>query len=117
MTDVQKVNVSSIDAETGWEPFVHDGHTVGEVHWLAQEARQNGVLAAGLWRIDPESGAELPYAVSGSETIHVLEGEAVLELPDGTTIDLAPGVIVALPDGFTATWRTLSTFKKFFVVA
>jgi uncharacterized cupin superfamily protein len=117
MTATPTVSVSNTDAQTPWEPFVHDGHTVGEVHWLVQEARQDGVLAAGLWRIDPESGAEMPYAVSGSETIHVLEGEAVLELPDGTTIDLAPGVIVALPDGFTATWRTLSAFKKFFVVA
>ena len=117
MTTAQTANVSSIYAETGWEPFIEDGHTAGEVLWLAQEAREYGVLAAGLWRIDPVSGAELPYAVHGSETIHVLEGEAVLDLPDGTTIDLVPGVIVTLPDGFTATWRTLSAFKKFFVVA
>lgn len=106
-----------ITAEDTWEPFIVEGHNVGEVRWIAQEARPHGPLAVGLWRIDPEAGAELPYAVAGSETIHVLEGEADLELADGTTIALTPGVVVTLPDGFTATWRTRSPFKKLFVVA
>lgn len=117
MTATPTVSVSTTDAQTPWEPFVPGDSAIGEVHWLVQEARPHGVLAAGLWRIDPESGAELPYFVSGSETIHVLEGEAALDLPDGSTIDLTPGMILTLPDGFTATWRTLSPFKKFFVVA
>ena len=30
---------------------------------------------------------------------------------------LVPGDIVSLRDGFTATWRTLRPFKKFFVVS
>ena len=111
------ITTVSTTAEDAWEPFVHDGHTVGEVRWIAQEARPHGPLAVGLWRIDPDAGAELPYAVAGSETIHVLEGEAELEKADGTTIALSPGVIVTLPDGFTATWRTKSAFKKLFVVA
>ena len=107
----------SATAEDAWEPFVLDGQQVGEVRWIAQDDRPHGPLAVGLWRIDPEAGAELPYAVAGSETIHVLEGEAELEQPDGTTIALTPGVILTLPDGFTATWRTRSPFKKLFVVA
>ena len=107
----------STTAEDAWEPFVVAGQEVGEVRWIAQDARPEGLLAVGLWRIDPEAGAELPYSVAGSETIHVLEGEAELEQADGTTISLTPGIIVTLPDGFTATWRTLSPFKKLFVVA
>lgn len=105
------------DAADSWEPFVDGGHQIGEVRWITQQERPGGVLAVGLWRIDPEAGAELPYAVRGSETIHVLEGEAVLEQPDGGTIELRPGVVVSLPDGYTATWRTLTPFKKLFVVA
>ena len=111
------ITTVSTTADDAWEPFVHDGHHVGEVRWIAQEARPHGPLAVGLWRIDPDAGAELPYTVAGSETIHVLEGEAELEQADGTTITLTPGVIVTLPDGFTATWRTRSPFKKLFVVA
>lgn len=117
MSATRPAGVSDVSASDNWEPFVHEGHTVGEVRWLVQEARENGVLVAGLWRIDPESGAEFPYSVAGSETIHVLEGEAILEDEGGETIRLEPGVIVSLSDGYKATWRTLSPFKKFFVVA
>lgn len=82
-----------------------------------QAPRPPGVLAAGIWRIGPEEGAELPYAVAGSQTIHVLEGEAELEISTREKIRLTPGDVVSLPDGFTATWRPLSPFKKSFVVA
>jgi uncharacterized cupin superfamily protein len=116
MNTISTATVST-NAEDVWEPFVLDGQQVGEVRWIAQDVRPQGPLAVGLWRIDPEAGADLPYAVAGSETIHVLEGEAELEQADGTTIPLTPGVIITLPDGFTATWRTLSPFKKLFVVA
>jgi uncharacterized cupin superfamily protein len=108
---------STTDADEGWEPFIHEGVEVGEVHWLSQETRGDGPVVSGLWRISAEAGAALPYAVAGTEIFHVLEGEAVLEQPDGTSIKLVPGVVISLPDGYTATWRTLSDFKKFFVVA
>jgi uncharacterized cupin superfamily protein len=108
---------TTIDADT-WEPFKATPElTVGEVHWLTVSERGSGTFAAGLWRIGPEEGAEIPYAVEGSETFHVLEGEAELETPDGTRIVLMPGTVVSFSDGFTATWRTRTPFKKFFVVA
>lgn len=118
MSTTSHSSISTIDADQRWEPFVHDGVQVGEVHWLSQEVRDNGgVVVSGLWRIDAEAGKELPYAVAGTEVFHVLEGEAVLEQPDGTTVSLVPGVVISLPDGYTATWRTRRDFKKFFVVA
>jgi uncharacterized protein len=101
--------LTTVDADT-WEPF-HPAPdvTIGEVHWLTAKA--------GLWRIGAEEGAEIPYAVAGGETFHVLEGEAELETPAGARIALTPGTVVSFPDGFTATWRTRAAFKKFFVVA
>ena len=100
--------LTTVDADT-WEPFEPaPGVTVGQVHWLTP--------VSGLWRIGPEEGAEIPYAAQGGETFHVLEGEAELETPDGARIALERGTVVSLPDGFTATWRTRSPFKKFFVV-
>jgi uncharacterized protein len=109
--------LTTVDAST-WERFqAAPDVTIGEVHWLTVKERENGTLATGLWRIGPEEGAEIPYAVAGSETFHVLEGEAELETPDGEWISLTPGTVVSFPDGFTATWRTRSPFKKFFVVA
>ena len=101
--------LTTVDPDT-WVPFEPaPGVTVGEVHWLT--------AASGLWRIGPDEGAEIPYAVKGGETFHVIEGEAELETPDGTRIALEPGTVVSFPDGFTAIWRTRAPFKKFFVVA
>jgi len=109
-------NLATLATAT-WEPFVVEGQVAGQVSWLVQQARPNGPLAAGFWRITPEEGAEIPYAVNGSETFHVLEGEAVLEEADGRQVRLSPGTVVSFPDGYTATWRTLTPFTKFFVVA
>ncbi|MFJ6944081.1 hypothetical protein ACISU4_05380 [Streptomyces wuyuanensis] len=47
----------------------------------------------------------------------MIEGEAELETPSGDKIELVPGGIYSLPDGFTATWRTGSPFLKFLVIA
>lgn len=87
---------------------------MGQIHWLVQA---EGGPVSGLWRIGPEEGAEIPYKAVGTDTFHVIEGEAELETPDGEKIELVAGGIYSFPDGFTATWRTRSPFLKFFVVA
>ena len=114
MTKASSVMSSSVSADS-WEQVVEDGRKMGQVHWLLQA--ENGTLA-GLWKIDAEEGAEIPYRVTtGSDSFHVIEGEAELETPDGEKIQLVAGGIYSFPDGFTATWRTRSPFLKFFVMA
>jgi uncharacterized cupin superfamily protein len=51
------------------------------------------------------------------ETILVLEGEARIELDDGTAVDLQVGDIAVLPRGHTATWTVKTPFKEFFVLS
>ena len=106
--------VSSSVAADSWETLIEDGQEMGQVHWLRQV---EGGPVAGLWRVSAEKGAELPYKVTGTDSFHVIEGEAELETPDGERIQLVPGGIYSFPDGFTATWRTRSQFMKFFVIA
>ncbi|MCX4693482.1 cupin domain-containing protein [Streptomyces sp. NBC_01408] len=113
MTNLAGVETSAITADS-WEPFVEEGREMGQVHFLVQK---EGGLLAGLWRTDPEVGAEIPYNVTGSDTFHVLQGEAELETPDGQKIELIAGGLYSFPDGFSATWRTRSPFVKFFVIA
>ena len=113
MTNTGTVMSSVVSAQS-WEPLIEDGREMGQVHWLVQA---EGRPVAGLWRVGAEEGAELPYRVTGSDTFHVIEGEAELEAPDGARIELIAGGIYSFPDGFTATWRTRSPFLKFFVVA
>ncbi|MFI1468916.1 hypothetical protein [Streptomyces wuyuanensis] len=105
-----------------WEQVVEDGRRMGQVDWLLQS--ESGPVA-GLWKVDTAKGAELPYRVTGSDSFHVIEGEAELESPSGDRIELVPGGIYSFPDGFTATfpdgftatWRTRSPFLTFFVIA
>lgn len=107
--------MSSSVSTNSWEQVVEDGRKMGQVHWLLQS--ENGPVA-GLWKIDTEEGAEIPYRVTtGSDSFHVIEGEADLETPDGEKIQLTAGGIYSFPGGFTATWRTRSPFLKFFVMA
>jgi uncharacterized cupin superfamily protein len=87
---------------------------MGEVHFLVQA--EDGPVA-GLWRIGAQEGEEFPYRVTGSDSFHVIEGEAELETPDGEKIELVAGGIYSFPDGFTATWRSRGPLLKFFVIA
>jgi uncharacterized cupin superfamily protein len=114
MTTASSVMSSSVSTES-WEQLIEDGQRMGQVHWLLQS--ENGPLA-GLWKIDTEEGADIPYRVTtGSDSFHVIEGEAELETPDGEKIQLTAGGIYSFPNGFTARWRTRSPFLKFFVMA
>ena len=113
-TPAGAIAVSSTGTQD-WEPYVVETPggplEVGQVSWVS---RHEG-LKVGLWRITPEAGAELPYEVPGIEVIHVLDGEAVLEQPDGQSMRLTPGTVVTLGPGYSATWRTLTPFTKLFV--
>ena len=113
MTKTAEVVTSSVSTET-WEPLIEDGRKLGETHLLRQE---EGGPVVGLWRISVEDGAEFPYNVTGTDSFHVIEGEAELETPTGEKIQLTPGGVYSFPDGFSATWRTRSAFMKFFVIA
>jgi uncharacterized cupin superfamily protein len=114
MTTASSVKSSSVSADS-WEQLIEDGRKMGQVHWLLQS--DDGPLA-GLWKIDTEGGAEVPYNVTtNTDSFHVIEGEAELELPDGEKIQLVAGGLYSFPGGFTATWRTRSPFLKFFVMA
>jgi hypothetical protein len=44
-----------------------------------------------VWKVDTEEGAEMPYHVTGTDSFHVIEGEAELETPDAEKIPLVAG--------------------------
>ena len=114
MTTASRVMSSSVSTDS-WEQLVEDGRKMGQVHWLLQS--EKGAVA-GLWKIDTEEGAEIPYRVTtNTDSFHVIEGEGEMETPDGEKIQITAGGIYSFPNGFTATWRTRSPLLKFFVMA
>jgi hypothetical protein len=114
MTTPEAIRVSRVDVEE-YEPFVLDGARYGDVHWLRTESAGEGVLETGLWRAS--ESMVIPYTFPGDETIHVLEGEAHIELEGGETIDLKAGDIASFPKGLVSTRTVRAPWKDFFVVS
>jgi uncharacterized cupin superfamily protein len=100
--------VSSIDPGH-WEP---DPEVPGsEMHELV---RVDG-LWAGLTRFKTVDGPQ-QWTPPQRETIHVLEGEVVIEVEGGRTLHLRPGDIASLPAGVQTTWHITTPFKEFWVL-
>lgn len=107
--------VSNVDADN-FVPFVEDGVTVGQVHWLSDG--QASPLVSGIWRALPGEVPEaFEYDYPTHETIQVLEGSVTIEFADGETVTLNVGDIAAVEQGTKSVWKvdSKSTFRKFFV--
>ena len=105
-----------VDAE-GWGPMDLGDVIVGEVHLLRAD---DGDLpyAAGLWRVTGDLPAPFAYDFGQDETIHVLEGEVVIEMADGPVLELAAGDIASFAAGSSAVWRvTRAPFRELFVLS
>lgn len=98
-----------------WEPFVVEGAAIGEVHWIRTEGAEGATLNVGLWRSDEQT---FPYPFDADETMHVLEGELVIDLTDsGERVVLRPGDIASFTRGTMSTWTVTAPFKKLFVIS
>ena len=105
-----------VDAE-GWEPMELGGETVGEVHSLRSDAGGRP-YEAGLWRVLGELPAPFAYDFELNETIHVLEGEVVIDVENGPSLELGPGDVASFAAGSRAVWRISRTpFKELFVLS
>lgn len=113
MAEVQTTAVSNV-ATTNYEPYLDNGKKFGDIHWLRTESGGAGMLLAGFWSHEP---AVLPYEFMGDETIHVLEGEVIVEIEGGEVITLREGDVASFCKGQSSTWRIVRPFKKFFVVS
>lgn len=101
------VFVSSIDPEH-WEP---DPDVPGsEMHVLVD----TDGMWAGLTRFLSVDGPQ-QWTPPRRETIHVLEGEVVIEVSGGRTLHLRPGDLASLPAGQATTWHITTPFKEFWV--
>ncbi|MFJ2650108.1 cupin domain-containing protein [Streptomyces sp. NPDC087420] len=106
--------VRSTTDTTVWEPFVVGGKATGEVHWLRTTAADSErTLLTGLWRSEPRTFA---YPFAADETVIVLDGELLIEYPDGETLTMVPGDIASFTKDTVTTWTVVKSFKKLFVI-
>jgi hypothetical protein len=106
--------VKQVSAED-YEPLMIEGEAIGEISWLRTASSGETQLLTGLWRCEPRT---FEWVFPGDETMHVLEGEATVELTDtGEKIKLEPGDIASFNGGTKSTWTIESPFKKFTVIS
>jgi uncharacterized cupin superfamily protein len=103
------VYVSSINPDE-WDP---DPDVPGsEMHQLVDA---DGAWV-GLTRFLSVDGP-VQWVPPRRETIHVLEGEAVIEVAGGPTLRLGPGDLASLPAGRPTTWHITVPFKELWMFA
>lgn len=101
------VFVSNVDPDE-WQP---DPEVPGsEMHELVDA---DGTWA-GLTRFLAVDGP-VQWTPPRRETIHVLEGSAVIEVEGGPTLHLGPGDLASLPAGSPTTWHITTPFKEFWL--
>lgn len=69
-------------------------------------------LIAGVWECQP---CVLDLTFEGDETVHVLNGEAVVEV-GGEAVELSSGTIASFKAGERSRWTVRETLRQFFVL-
>ena len=101
--------VSNTDTDE-WE---FDPEVGGDLHVLCAEVG----IDAGMSRFGDATPSEpVVFTPSSRETLIVLEGEARVEITDGPTLELRPGVLASIPAGTETTWHVTPPFKEFWVI-
>jgi hypothetical protein len=103
-------------AELELEPAPLDPATVlegsPEVSELVLHASADGRVVRGVWQITPGVVRD----VEADEVFVVVSGRATVEVEDGPTLELEPGVVGVLRAGDRAVWRVHETLRKVFQI-
>lgn len=114
MTTLKSATAATATMET-WQPdgvTILSGEPAGRGFTL-HEDRSDGARGCGFFECDP---AQTRYELTDNEMIYVLEGEARIELEDGTAIEIKAGDAAFLPKGHMSTWTFKTRFREFWVL-
>lgn len=73
----------------------------------------NERYAFGLWEVT--EGRFTTAHHGDDEIIRILRGSGVLRSNDGTVIELSPGAMFVMEDGFQGEWEIFETLQKSYV--
>jgi hypothetical protein len=86
------------------------GEPVESVRVLFEDAHSE----AGIWECTPGT---FPSRRDGfREAVTIISGTGVLRDNDGTEHPIAPGVSLAIPEGWSGEWDLTETTRKFYVI-
>lgn len=114
VTQTHYLSTSTTEDYAPFEMNILDGDRETFVHMLREDSGGEGQLLAGMWRAGI---CTIDYMNAGDETMHVLRGEAEVELDDGEVVKLKAGDIASFVKGTHAIWRVQAPFEKVFVIS
>lgn len=83
------------------------------VHELRSTSGADGNVWAAVVTVEP---CIFDYEFAGDETLHVLEGEAVVEVDGTQSVELRPGTIASFRKGTSSRWRIQQRLREFVVL-
>jgi uncharacterized protein len=83
-----------------------------EVSELVLWTSHDGGMTAGVWQITEGVVTD----VEADELFVVVAGRATVEIEDGPTLELEPGVVGRLRAGDRTVWRVRETLRKVFQI-
>jgi uncharacterized cupin superfamily protein len=98
---------------TPFEPVAQERIRAGQPSTRLAESVKNDRFTSGLWEVTEGRFTTAPKGYD--ETIHILSGRGVLRSIDGSSIDLRPGVMLLMEDGFEGEWEIHEPLRKFYV--
>ncbi|MCX6460658.1 MAG: cupin domain-containing protein [Actinobacteria bacterium] len=90
------------------------GATRGEPLESARVLFEDAHVEVGIWECTP--GAFPSRRDGYREAVTIITGAGVLRDNDGTVHPIAPGVSLAIPEGWSGEWDITETVRKFYVV-
>lgn len=76
-----------------------------------EEANKQGVYSWPTWE---KEASRFDWFYDDTEECYLLEGEVVVETPDGGRVDLGKGDFVTFPKGLNCTWDIKQRVRKHF---
>lgn len=73
----------------------------------------DGTVESGIWEIS----AGVSTDVEAAEVFLVMSGRALVEIKDGPTLELVPGVVGSFAGGERTVWRVQETLRKLYTVS
>ena len=96
-----------------WGP--REGADAGAPHMSGRIFFEGNGIQVGVWECTP-GGWSIDNRPD-HETVQILAGRAKLTNADGTSVELTPGDVLTLPQGWSGRWDILETVRKLYVIA
>lgn len=113
---IETVNLGQRD---GWAPLdvdlrLIDGDPRPTGLLVHESDADRGVLMVGFAEVQPST---FEVTIDFDESIHAIEGEALIAIDGATEVTLEPGVATHIPRGSHCRWTVVAPFREFFVIS